>query len=275
MIAERGVVMRIDYHLHSQFSGDSKTTIDAICKSAVAQGLQEIAITDHMDYNYPNILPDHQIANIDTYFHTIAQYQAHYSGILTIRTGIEIGMEPHHLQAIDQFLQQYPFDFVIGSVHECQGVAASKEIFFDGKTKAQAYETYYTTILECISQFDNFDVLGHLDYCKRYYPGDYAPEDPFLAQPLVEEIFRTLIRKGKGIEVNTSGFRHASQMCMPHYDIIAQYHQLGGTRITIGSDSHHEKFVGFHTADVAVRLKQIGFTHVATFAQRKEMPIEL
>lgn len=267
--------MRIDYHLHSQFSGDSKTTIDAICQAAVAQGLQEIAITDHMDYNYPNLYPDHQIANIDTYFQTIAQYQARYADVLTIRTGIEIGMEPHYLQAIDTVLQQYPFDFVIGSVHESQGLPVSKAVFFEHKTKAQAYEAYYTTILECITQFDNFDVLGHLDYCKRYYPGTYAPEDPFWAQPLIEEIFRTLISKGKGIEVNTSGFRHVSQMCMPHYDIIAQYRQLGGTRITLGSDSHREEFVGFHITDVMAQLKQIGFTHISTFQKRVEYPVTL
>lgn len=262
--------MLVDYHLHSQFSGDSKTTLDAICQAAVERGLQEIAITDHMDYSYPAIRLDHQIADIDAYFRTIAQYQKRYDGVLTIRTGIEIGMEPHHLQACDTFLRQYPFDFVIGSLHECRGEIVSKAPFFANKTKAQAYEAYYSAILECIQGFDNFDVIGHLDYCKRYYPGEYTQGDHFIAQPLVEEIFRTLIAKGKGVEVNTSGFRHTSQMCMPHYDIIALYRQMGGTRITIGSDSHREEFVGFHAADTAQQLKQLGFTHISTFEKRVE-----
>ncbi len=267
--------MPVDYHLHSQFSGDSKTTLEAICNAAIARGLSEIAITDHMDYSYPAIRPDHQIANIDTYMNTIAKYQQQYAGTLTIRTGIEIGMEVHHLEACDKFLQQYPFDFVIGSIHECQGLPASRAVFFENKTKQQAYEAYYNTILECIRQFDNFDVLGHLDYCKRYYPGEYTQGDHFIAQSLVEEIFRTLIAKGKGIEVNTSGFRHVSQMCMPHYDMIALYHQMGGTRITIGSDSHLDTFVGFHTDDTAAQLKQIGFTHISTFEKRIELPMPL
>ncbi len=267
--------MPVDYHLHSQFSGDSKTTLDAICSAAIARGLKEIAITDHMDYSYPDIHPDHQIADIDHYINTIAQYQQKYAGQLTIRTGIEIGMEPHHLEACDRFLQQYPFDFVIGSIHECQGLPASKAVFFEHRTKAQAYETYYATILECIQHFDNFDVIGHLDYCKRYYPGDYMPGDHLIAQPLIEEILRTLIAKGKGIEVNTSGFRHTSHMCMPHYDILALYRQLGGTRITIGSDSHRDEFVGFHADDAAAQLKQLGFTHISTFEKRVELPVAL
>ncbi len=267
--------MLVDYHLHSQFSGDSKTTLEAICNAAIAQGLSEIAITDHMDYSYPAIRPNHQIADIDTYMNTIAQYQQKYAGTLTIRAGIEIGMEPHHLQSCDAFLQQYPFDFVIGSIHECHGEIVSKAPYFEHKTKEQAYEAYYNAILECINAFDNFDVIGHLDYCKRYYPGQYTPGDHLIAQPVVEEIFRTLIAKGKGIEVNTSGFRHASEMCMPHYDIIALYRQMGGTRITIGSDSHRDEFVGFHTGDVAARLKQLGFSHISTFEKRIELPMPL
>lgn len=267
--------MPVDYHLHSQFSKDSKTTLEAICQAAVACGLAEIAITDHMDYSYPDIRPDHQIDNLDTYFDTIAQYQKRYHGQLTIRTGIEIGMEPHHLSDCDRLLRQYPFDFVIASLHECRGEVVSKAPFFEHKTKAQAYEAYYSAILECVQHFDNFDVIGHLDYCKRYYPGEYTPGDQFIAQPLIEELFDTLIQKGKGIEVNTSGFRHVSQMCMPHYDILALYRQMGGTRITIGSDSHRDEYVGFHTADTMAHLKQLGFTHISTFAQRTEQKVPL
>mgnify|MGYP003289494605 FL=1 len=267
--------MPVDYHLHSQFSGDSKTTLEAICHTAVERGIAEIAITDHMDYSYPDMRPDHQIANIDDYFDTIAHYQERYKGVLTIRAGIEIGMEPHHLDSCDAFLKQYPFDFVIGSIHECCGLPVSRAVYFENKTKEQAYETYYSAILECVKAFDNFDVIGHLDYCKRYYPGEYTSGDHFIAQPIVEELFRTLIAKGKGIEVNTSGFRHVSEMCMPHYDILALYRQMGGTRITIGSDSHVAEYVGFHSEDTAERLKQLGFDHISTFEQRVEKKLSL
>jgi len=36
-----------DYHIHSEFSGDAKGTIDEIAKMAKERGLSEIAITDH------------------------------------------------------------------------------------------------------------------------------------------------------------------------------------------------------------------------------------
>ena len=263
--------MRIDYHLHSQYSGDSKTTMEAICAAAIEKNIQEIAFTDHVDFSYPKMRPDHYIADFDHYLETLARYQQRYAGRLTIRAGVEIGLEKHRLAEYDTLLRQYPFDFVIGSVHEYNGFIVSKPEFYQGKTKAQAYEAYYSAILECIRLFDNFDVIGHLDYCKRYCPGEYGLEDYLIAQPIIEEIFRTLIAKGKGIEVNTSGFRHSSEMCMPHYDILSLYRQMGGTRLTIGSDSHRDEVVGFHLTDVITNLKQIGFTHISTFEQRKEI----
>ena len=60
-------------------------------------------------------------------------------------------------------------------------------------------------------------------------------------------------------------------MCMPHFNILTRYQKMGGTRITIGSDSHFSEFVGFHAVDTARQLKQIGFKHISTFEQRIEI----
>ena len=44
-----------DYHMHSEFSGDSKNSIDDIVKMAQEKGLSEIAITDHGPRQYNGI----------------------------------------------------------------------------------------------------------------------------------------------------------------------------------------------------------------------------
>lgn len=36
-----------DYHMHSKYSGDCKSEMEAIVETAIAKGLKEIAITDH------------------------------------------------------------------------------------------------------------------------------------------------------------------------------------------------------------------------------------
>ncbi|MGA7076363.1 MAG: PHP domain-containing protein, partial [Halobacteriota archaeon] len=39
--------MRLDLHIHSQFSPDSNSTVEAILKQAQEVGLDGVAITDH------------------------------------------------------------------------------------------------------------------------------------------------------------------------------------------------------------------------------------
>jgi histidinol-phosphatase (PHP family) len=64
-------------------------------------------------------------------------------------------------------------------------------------------------------------------------------------------------------------------MCLPHFDILRHYRQLGGTRITIGSDSHRSEYVGFQVAETTAVLKALGFRTISTFEQRHEYPVSL
>ena len=267
--------MLIDYHLHSQFSCDSHTNMDEICQAAIQTGLTEIAFTDHMDYNYPHQYENHYIHDLDNYLETIERYRTRYAGQLTIRSGIEIGLEQHRLDDYRALLKRYHFDFIIGSVHEINGMAVSQKAFFQGKTKREVCRQSYSNLLDCIRRFDDFDVIGHLDYCKRYCPFPYEPGDHLLAMDLITELLSELIRRGKGLEVNTSGYRHCSAMCLPHFDILRHYRQLGGTRITIGSDSHRAQYVGFRSRETTDVLKALGFRHISTFQNRTEIPVAL
>ena len=54
----------LDAHLHTNLSHDSDVPIDAYCALAVARGIPEIAITDHVDFD-PRA-PDHAFASFAT-----------------------------------------------------------------------------------------------------------------------------------------------------------------------------------------------------------------
>ena len=43
-----------DYHTHSSFSSDSDTPMEDNIRQAIALGLSEIAVTDHIDLDYPD-----------------------------------------------------------------------------------------------------------------------------------------------------------------------------------------------------------------------------
>src|SRR5207247_8726283 len=50
--AHRRVSLRVDAHVHTDQSPDSRVPIDVYAALAVEQGLPEIAITDHVDFDH-------------------------------------------------------------------------------------------------------------------------------------------------------------------------------------------------------------------------------
>lgn len=53
-----------------------------------------------------------------------------------------------------------------------------------------------------------------------------------------------MIQDGKGIEINTSNFRHGLSDLAPSRPILKWYYELGGKVLTIGLDSHEESHLG-------------------------------
>jgi histidinol-phosphatase (PHP family) len=94
---------------------------------------------------------------------------------------------------------------------------------------------------------------------------------------LFEEIFKNIIEKGKGIEINTGSLYRGLDFPHPHIDLLRLYKSLGGEIITIGSDAHHLEHVGYAFNDAAKSLRSLGFRFYCTFRDMKPtfVPIEL
>ena len=168
-------------------------------------------------------------------------------------------------------VKQYPFDFIIGSSHiTCKKDMAMDKSFFEGYTRNEAYLRYFKEVLENIKLYDNeFDVYGHIDYVVRY--GNYAEKkiDYEEFREILDKILINLIKKDKGIEINTSGIRYGLGSPHPNIDIIKRYKELGGKIITIGSDAHKIEDLG-KDFDIAYNmLKEADFREVAIYHNRK------
>src|SRR5699024_8430169 len=120
-------------------------------------------------------------------------------------------------------------------------------------------------LLYCVERFDRYSILGHIDLVKRYKKLDV--ERNF--HDIIGEIFKTIIPKGKGIEVNASGFAYGLGSPMPSRDILELYHDLGGEIITIGSDAHKAEHVGHRFDEILAMLDDIGFENIATFTDEE------
>ena len=257
---------RQDYHIHTQFSVDSETRMEASCQAAIAAGVNEIAFTDHLDFG-PEDPPDYFRAS--EYLAAVERCRQRYEDQLVVRAGIEVG-EPHlFAERASAVIAQGDFDVVLGSAHYAGGMrAAWLEEFFDQPLRG-AYESYFRQVVD-LSAEGEFDVLAHLDLVKRdahkfgkLYdgPGPYAN--------MIRTALRSLAERGKGLEVNTSPLRRGQPEPCPSLEILRWYHELGGEIVTLGSDAHSPAAVGADIDAAMEMVKVAGFEHLATFRRRQ------
>ena len=263
-----------DFHMHTHHSGDCDTPMEMVIEQAIKKNLPAICITEHMDLDYivcETDPPGKFEVNTDEYQRELLELKQKYKGKLDIYFGIELGLQPQIVDKNNDYLSKYTFDFVIGSNHLVHGQDPYYLSFYEGRTEREAFMEFFESTLENIQLFDNFDVLGHLDYLVRYAPNlnhNYSYKD---YSDIIDEILKTLISKGKGLDVNTKALYSEPSLgdLNPAKDILERYHELGGKIITFGSDAHKAENValGFETAvEIA---KSCGFKHYALFKNRK------
>lgn len=265
-------MIRSDCHMHTEFSTDSEAPVRAMAEAALARGLEEICITDHYDKDYPPV-PDVEgtafLFDPGRYFPALADVRGEYAGKLAVRTGIEIGLQPHLGEFYSEFISKYPFDFVIGSVHLINGMDPYYGEVFEGRTDREVYRETFRLTLENLEAVKDFDVLGHIDYVVRY--GRKKAEEYSYADfaDEIDAVLRKVIEMGKGIELNTGGFKYGLGFCNPHPDIIRRYRELGGEIITVGADAHCPEHVAYDFDRAEKILKDCGFRYYTVFESRK------
>ena len=254
----------IDFHTHTSLSFDSESSPQDMLSAAIAKGLHEICFTDHFDYHeYPD--GEHFIFTVEDYRKV---YDALSSDKILIRRGIEAGLTLWNKERLNDFLNSYPFDYVIGSIHYANGCDPYFKKYWENCTVKEAFESYLLRTLECVKIHDNFDALGHLTYvCKSPNSPTHEPLLYKDFSDIIDEILRVIISKDKALEVNTSGYLAVGEP-LPNEDIIKRFKELGGEKIIIGSDAHTPERVGQYQTEVLELIKGY-FPYVCSFEKRK------
>ncbi|WP_371362111.1 Histidinol-phosphatase [Sporomusa rhizae] len=254
-----------DYHLHTNLSRDGKEHVEKFIRKAIILGMKSICITDHQDYDYTRKkFP----LDFKMYFREIEECKKKFDKIIDVRVGVEMGLEVNLEDQIKENILNIPFDFVIGSSHMVNGEDPFYPEFFLNKNENQCFEEYFKNINTNIDIYDNFDVYGHLDYIIRYAPEKQKNFSYKLLSDIIDEILSKLVKKGKGLEVNTSGWRYGLPFFHPQPQILKRYRALGGEIITIGSDAHYAKHLGYKFAVAREILKNIGFKYYSVYRKR-------
>ncbi|MCI8865699.1 MAG: histidinol-phosphatase HisJ family protein [Lachnospiraceae bacterium] len=266
--------MLADYHVHTEFSDDSTYPMEDVVKDAVRLGFDEICFTDHVDYGVKvdwdskeevTYRDGEPLANVDypKYVEQVRNLQEAYQGKISLKLGMEFGVQMHTIPQFEALFSRYPFDFILLSVHQVEDKEFWTQDFQRGRTQKEYNERYYEEMLNLVNHYHNYSVLGHLDLIVRY---DEMGVYPFAkVKPYIEEILKRVIKEGKGIEVNTSSHRYGLADSTPSKEILRLYRELGGEVITIGSDSHKPEHLGTYLEEAKGLLKSLGFLKFCTY----------
>lgn len=259
-----------DQHMHCLFSGDSTASASSMIDAAIQKKLDGICFTDHLDYDYkeePGLFDLDVVSYKDEIYLLKEKYKLSHPNF-TINWGIEIGLQPHLVQKNKLVTSQYPFDLVIGSSHVVNGIDPYYPSFYEGKDEEAAYREYFLSIIENLDSNADFDVYGHLDYVVRYGPNKNKFYSYDKYSDLIDEILRKIILSGKGIELNTAGFKYGLGHPNPTEEILKRYNQLGGEIITVGADAHQPEHIAYDFGCVTDLLKNAGFSYYTVFTER-------
>ena len=271
-------MIQADMHMHTWFSTDSEACPRDMADEAVRKGLKTICFTDHFDKDDLE-WGEEGIFDVDAYFMEMQKLQEEYAGKLNIRIGIELGLRTYLKDYYEELTKKYPFDFVIGSVHnvpykkDAEGnilyTDPAAEKLFTDRTDKEAYRLMMETTLENVRTSDCFQTLGHLDYVVRYGKSrekEYSYTD---YADIIDEILKLLIEKEKGLEVNSAGLKYGLPFAHPHPDVLKRYRELGGEIITIGADAHKPEHIAYDFAKAEEILKFCGFKYYTEFFEQK------
>ena len=252
-----------DCHMHSSFSADSDTSMEDMIREAICRGLTGICFTEHLDPDYPPT-PDNEIfeLDLDGYRETLFRLREKYQKELQIHFGIELGLQPHLNSYFHKLLKTMPFDFVIGSSHIVHGYDPYYKEYFKGREESACYREYFESILENLHAFSEMDVYGHIDYIVRYGPNQNKYYTYERYQDILDEILRTVIARGRGIELNTGGFHYGLGEPNPCRAVIRRYRELGGEIITVGADAHGPEKIAYDFDKAAAILADCGFSTI-------------
>ena len=265
---------KIDYHIHAKFSFDSVSEYEDQFAAAKAKGINDIIFTEHCECNLKSATPpgvkERPIFDHEGYWNYIKNLRD-TSG-LDFGIGLEVGQSTQNPERAKMILASHEWDFIIGSLHNMKEEYDFSQLKYHERDVDETFRRYLTELYE-IAERNDFCVLGHIYYPLRYIKAQGIEFDYTKYEADMADIFRCVIKNGKGIEININAksYDKSKQDWDFHLRYAKMFRELGGEIITTGSDGHNPDAVGENIADATEILKEAGFRYVPKY--RKMKPI--
>ena len=200
---------------------------------SITTGLAEIGFSDHMP-----LMPEPKFCmgfdDLKRYADSVRDLQKRYDGRIIIRLGCEMDMVFERLDEAGRIIEDFDFDYVIGSIHYLDGWPFDQveysDVFEKGNIE-RIYENFFDTIIRA-AETGLYDITGHIDNIKRM---GYRPDGD--VTETFERVAGVLKAMDCTVEVNMSGIDTAAgePYPSPGFLKILCRHDVP---VTVGSDAH-------------------------------------
>ena len=190
---------------------------------------------------------------------------------LPVKLGLEIDFFPDTIDAVMGLVAEYPFDFLIGSVHWVGGWsidAGDVGYEFERRGVERAWDDYFGLVID-LARRGVVDVLAHVDVCKKF---GYRP----VVEPvhLYEQVVAAALASGTAVEVSSQGLRKPVGEVYPSPIFLKMFHDAG-VRVTLASDAHRAKDAGWGHDEVVEAAAAAGYSNHLRFDARHPFEVPL
>jgi histidinol-phosphatase (PHP family) len=255
-----------NHHNHSSYS-DGEGTLREHAEFALESGVEVLGLSDHAPMDGASewcMMP----SRLEAYRDEVLGLKREFGGRIEVALGLEVDWYPGHPEYLER-VRAFSWDYLIGSTHyvetpegrwpvdeSAEATEAAVERLFAGSHRA-ACEAYFARHAEAAAS-GHFDVLGHLDLCKKFNRAScYFDEGEPWYRDAVEAVVEAAARTDTIVEVNTAGLAKAVGAFYPSPWILERciHH---GARVTLNSDSHSPRTVQYRFPQTLEALRVLG-----------------
>lgn len=254
----------VDYHMHTVRCGHAEGRMEEYAARALEMGLREIGFSDHSPMLH---MEDATLAmsleELPLYVREVGEVRARFPQ-LPIRLGIEVDYIPGYEERLSYLLAEYPFDYVMGSLHFVDGWGFDDPRNLDGYEGRDLFHLWrrYFELLGDAAESGLFDVLAHPDLIKKF---GYRPRDD--VTHLYQDCLDRVAAAGVAVEVSTAGLRKPVGEMYPG-EVFLRLCRDRGIAVTLGSDAHRPGEVGDRFEEALHLLQRVGYREVAVYEAR-------
>ena len=268
--------MLVDYHIHTPYCGHAHGKIIQYVERAIELGFAEIGFADHLGRYYLTHVQRRRFWDWGMNERDISRYIAELLEVRDVygdRIRIKIGLEIDFIEGADEllapFLDHFPFDFTIGSLHCLPRFGWTHLSEYKNYNPLQVAAEYFRCArlaLHC----GHFSSFAHPDFIWRYLKW---PENArVFFEREIEAMVEAAERSTTCIEINANGYlwsqTHTDEAADPFILLLAELRKRQ-VPVTLGSDAHDPQMVGKAFADLIPVLRSWEITRCATFTDGK------